>query len=94
MLSWALGYQKCPEKGRIGDYFAVGVYVHTQLLFWAFMTIDLPSGVALIGLSAGSIRAMASICGSGGPMYSVCAVTPPLYGRSFEPQDSATSVSG
>jgi hypothetical protein len=83
-----------PEHGRVGDYFAVGVYVQTQLLFRAFITIDLPSGVALIGLFAGSIPAMASICGSGGLMYTDCAVTPPLYGRSLGPQDSETSVSG
>ena len=40
--------------------------------------IDLPSAETLIGLSGGSIPAMASIWGSGGPMNTDSGVTPPL----------------
>ena len=47
-------------------YFGVGVKVHVQLLFCAFITMDFPSGVTANGPPADIIFAMTSISGSGG----------------------------
>jgi hypothetical protein len=48
---------------RPSGYCGVGVQVRTRLLFYAFMTMDLPSGVTGNGPPGGTMPAMIRISG-------------------------------